>query len=156
MAASYFTKEGLKNILEEINQLEMIERPKISAQIGEARDKGDLSENAEYDAAKEAQGMLELKISELKGKVANARVIDKSQIDTSKVQLLTTVTIKNKNNGATISYEIVPDSEADLKARKIAVNTPMAKGLLGKAVGEIAEVQVPAGLMKFEIIDITI
>lgn len=156
MAASYFTKEGLKNILEEINQLEMIERPKISAQIGEARDKGDLSENAEYDAAKEAQGMLELKISELKGKVANARVIDKSQIDTSKVQLLTTVTIKNKNNGATISYEIVPDSEADLKARKIAVNTPMAKGLLGKAIGEIAEVQVPAGLMEFEILDITI
>jgi len=156
MAASYFTQEGLKKILEEINQLETIERPKISAQIGEARDKGDLSENAEYDAAKEAQGMLEMKISELKGKVANARVIDKSQIDTSKVQLLTTVTIKNKKNGATISYEIVPDSEADLKARKIAVNTPMAKGLLGKSIGEIAEVQVPAGLMEFEILDITI
>lgn len=156
MAASYFTEEGLKNILDEINHLELIERPKISAQIGEARDKGDLSENAEYDAAKEAQGMLELKISELKGKVANARVIDKSQIDISKVQLLTTVTLKNKKNGATVSYEIVPDSEADLKNRKIAVNTPMAKGLLGKAIGEIAQVQVPAGLMEFEILDITI
>ena len=156
MAVSYFTEEGLKKILAEINHLELVERRKISAQIGEARDKGDLSENAEYDAAKEAQGMLELKISELKGKVANARVIDKSQIDISKVQLLTIVTIKNLKNGSTISYEIVPDSEADLKAKKIAVNTPMATGLLGKAVGEIAEVQVPAGLMKFEILDIKI
>ncbi|MDA3853610.1 MAG: transcription elongation factor GreA [Bacteroidales bacterium] len=156
MTASYFTEEGLKNILEEINHLEVIERPKISAQIGEARDKGDLSENAEYDAAKEAQGMLELKISELKGKVANARIVDKSQIDTSKVQLLTTVTVKNKKNGATVSYEIVPDSEADLKNKKIAVNTPMAIGLLGKKIGEIAKVQVPAGLMEFEILDITI
>ena len=156
MTASYFTEEGLKNILDEINHLELIERPKISAQIGEARDKGDLSENAEYDAAKEAQGMLELKISELKGKVANARIVDKSQIDTSKVQLLTTVTVKNLKNNATVSYEIVPDSEADLKNRKIAVNTPMAKGLLGKAIGEIAKVQVPAGLMEFEILNITI
>lgn len=156
MAISYFTKEGLKNILDQINHLETVERPNISAQIGEARDKGDLSENAEYDAAKEAQGLLEMKISDLKAKVANARVIDKSQIDTSKVQLLTKVTIKNKNNGATITYEIVPDSEADLKAKKIAISTPIAKGLLGKKIGEIAEVTVPAGVMPFEILDITI
>lgn len=156
MAISYFTEEGLKKILDEINHLETIERPKISAQIGEARDKGDLSENAEYDAAKEAQGLLEMKISDLKSKVATARVIDKSQIDTSKVQLLTKVTIKNTKNGATITYEIVPDSEADLKAKKIAVSTPIAKGLLGKKIGEVAEVTVPAGIMPFEILDITI
>ena len=156
MAYSYFTEEGLKNILDEINHLELKERPSISAQIGEARDKGDLSENAEYDAAKEAQGLLELKISELKAKVANARVIDKSQIDTSKVQLLTSVTVKNKNNGMTVTYEIVPDSEADLKLKKIGVNTPMAKGLLGKKIGEIAEVTVPVGVIPFEILDITI
>lgn len=156
MGISYFTEEGLKKILEEINQLETIERPSISAQIGEARDKGDLSENAEYDAAKEAQGLLEMKISELKSKVANARVIDKSQIDTSEVKLLTKVKVKNKKNGATISYEIVPDSEADLKAKKIAVSTPIAQGLLGKKVGETAEVKVPAGIMPFEILDISI
>ncbi len=156
MAISYFTEEGLKNILDEINQLETIERPKISAQIAEARDKGDLSENAEYDAAKEAQGLLELKISQLKGVVANARIIDKSQIDTSEVKLLTKVTLKNKQNGATITYEIVPDPEADLKAKKIAVSTPIAQGLLGKKVGEIAEVKVPAGVLPFEILDITI
>lgn len=156
MAVSYFTEEGLKNILEEINYLETVKRPSISAQIGEARDKGDLSENAEYDAAKEAQGLLEMKISELKGKVANARVVDKSQIDTSKVSLLTKVTVKNVKNNATITYEIVPDSEADLKAKKIAISTPIAKGLLGCKIGEIAEVQVPAGLMQFEIMDITI
>ena len=156
MAQSYFTEEGLKNILDEINQLETIERPKISAQIAEARDKGDLSENAEYDAAKEAQGLLELKISQLKSSVANARVIDKSQIDTSEVKLLTKVTLKNTKNGATITYEIVPDSEADLKAKKIAVSTPIAQGLLGKKVGEIAEVKVPAGILPFEILDITI
>lgn len=156
MAISYFTKEGLENILKEINHLETVERPSISAQIGEARDKGDLSENAEYDAAKEAQGLLEMKISDLKGKVANARVIDKSQIDTSKVQLLTKVTLKNQKNGATICYEIVPDPEADLKAKKLAVSTPIAQGLLGKAVGEVAEIKVPAGIMPFEILDITI
>lgn len=156
MAISYFTKEGLASILEEINQLESVERPRISAQIAEARDKGDLSENAEYDAAKEAQGLLEMKIADLKGKVANARVIDKSQIDTSKVQLLTKVTLKNKKNGATITYEIVPDPEADLKAKKIAISTPIAQGLLGKAIGEVAEIKVPAGIMPFEILDITI
>lgn len=156
MAYSYFTEEGLQNILDEINHLELIERPKISAQIGEARDKGDLSENAEYDAAKEAQGLLELKISELKGKVANARVIKKSQIDTSKVQLLTSVTVKNQKNGSTVTYEIVPDSEADLKVKKIGINTPMAQGLLGKKIGEIAEVNVPVGIIPFEILDITI
>lgn len=156
MAISYFTKEGLETILEKINHLETVERPSISAQIAEARDKGDLSENAEYDAAKEAQGLLEMKISELKGKVANARVIDKSQIDTSKVQLLTKVTLKNKKNNATITYEIVPDSEANLKEKKIAISTPIAQGLLGKKIGEIAEIKVPAGIMPFEILDITI
>ena len=156
MAISYFTKEGLQKILDEINHLETVERPKISAQIAEARDKGDLSENAEYDAAKEAQGLMEMKLSELKGKVANARVIDKSQIDTSKVQLLTRVTIKNQKNGATITYEIVPDPEADLKAKKIAISTPIAQGLLGKAVGEVVEIKVPAGIMPFEILDISI
>ncbi len=156
MAISYFTKEGLQKILDEINHLETVERPQISAQIAEARDKGDLSENAEYDAAKEAQGLMEMKLSELKGKVANARVIDKSQIDTSKVQLLTRVTIKNQKNGATITYEIVPDPEADLKAKKIAISTPIAQGLLGKAVGEVVEIKVPAGIMPFEILDISI
>jgi len=156
MAVSYFTEEGLKKILDEIERMENVERPNISAQIAEARDKGDLSENAEYDAAKEAQGLLEMKIAELKSKVANARVIDKSQIDTSEVKLLTKVTIKNKKNGATITYEIVPDPEADLKAKKIAISTPIAQGLLGKKVGEIAEVKVPAGIMPFEILDITI
>ncbi len=156
MAFSYFTEEGLKKIIEEIERLENVERPKISAQIGEARDKGDLSENAEYDAAKEAQGLLEMKISELKGKMTNARIIDKSKISTDKVQLLTKVTLKNKNNGAIITYEIVPDTEADLKAKKIAVGTPMGQGLLGKKKGEIAEIKVPAGIMPFEILDITI
>ena len=156
MAISYFTEEGLKNILDEINQLETIERPKISAQIAEARDKGDLSENAEYDAAKEAQGLLELKISQLKNNIANARIVDKSQIDTSEVKLLTKVTLKNTQNGTTITYEIVPDAEANLKAKKIAVSTPIAQGLLGKKVGEIAEVKVPAGVIPFEVLDITI
>jgi transcription elongation factor GreA len=156
MEVSYFTDEGLKKILAEIEQLESVERPSISQQIGEARDKGDLSENAEYDAAKEAQGLLELRISEMKNKVANARIIDKSQIDTSKVQLLTKVTVKNKDNGATITYEIVPDAEADVKERKISIKTPISKGLIGKVIGDIAEVQVPAGIMTFEILDITI
>lgn len=156
MAVSYFTEEGLKNILDEINHLEGVERPSISAQIGEARDKGDLSENAEYDAAKEAQGLLELKISELKGKVANARVIDKTQIDTTKVSILTIVTLKNLKNKAIVTYEIVPDSEADLKAKKIGVGSPFAKGLLGKSIGEVAQVTVPAGTMPFEVIDINV
>ncbi len=156
MTTSYFTEEGLKAALNEIELLETVERPRISAQIAEARDKGDLSENAEYDAAKEAQGLLEMKIAELKSKVAHARVIDKSQIDTSKVQLLNKVTIKNKKNKAVITYEIVPDSEADLKAKKIAVSTPIAQGLLGRKVGDTAEVKVPAGVMPFEILEITI
>lgn len=156
MAISYFTKEGLKKILDEINHLESIERPSISAQIGEARDKGDLSENAEYDAAKEAQGLLELKISELKSKVATARVVDKTQIDTSKVSILTLVTIKNLKNKATLTYEIVPDSEADLKKKKIAISSPIAQGLLGKAVGDTAEIKVPAGIMPFEVMNISI
>lgn len=151
----YFSEEGLLNLRNELKELTSVQRPYISAQIGEARDKGDLSENAEYDAAKEAQGLLELKISNLQEIVRNARVIDESKIDTSKVLLLSIVTIKNVANGASMKYMIVPEKEADMKAGKISVTSPIAKGLLGKIVGEIAEIQVPVGNMKFEIIEIT-
>ena len=141
----YVTKEGLDKMREELKQLESIERPKISQQIAEARDKGDLSENAEYDAAKEAQGHLEAKISRLKDKVANARVINKSQLDASKVSILSTVKIKNLANQQEVKYTLVPETEADLKAGKIAVSTPIAKGLLGKSIGEKAEIKLPNG-----------
>ncbi|RLD67226.1 MAG: transcription elongation factor GreA [Bacteroidetes bacterium] len=151
----YFSEEGLLNLRNELKELTSVQRPYISAQIGEARDKGDLSENAEYDAAKEAQGLLELKISNLQEIVRNARVIDESKIDTSKVLLLSIVTIKNVANGASMKYMIVPEKEADMKAGKISVTSPIAKGLLGKIVGEIAEIKVPVGNMKFEIIEIT-
>ncbi len=151
----YFSEEGLLNLRNELKELTSVQRPYISAQIGEARDKGDLSENAEYDAAKEAQGLLELKISNLQEIVRNARVIDESKIDTSKVLLLSIVTIKNVANGASMKYMIVPEKEADMKAGKISVTSPIAKGLLGKIVGEVAEIQVPVGNMKFEIIEIT-
>lgn len=151
----YFTEEGLKKLREEIEHLTIIERPKISKQISEARDKGDLSENAEYDAAKEAQGLLELKISKLQEKVRNGRVIDKSKMDDSKVYLLSTVTIKNTKNNATMKYAIVPEEEADLKKGKISVESPIAKGLLGKEVGDKADITVPAGKLSFEIIEIT-
>jgi len=151
---SYYTKEGIENLKKEIKQLETIERPKISHQIAEARDKGDLSENAEYDAAKEAQGFLEARIASLKNILANARLIDDSAIDNSKVFILSTVKIKNVKNGMEVSYTLVAENEADIKVRKISVDSPIGKGLLGKEVGDIADVQTPAGIMQFEIISI--
>tara|TARA_B100000780_G_scaffold99230_3_gene69300 strand:- start:504 stop:977 length:474 start_codon:yes stop_codon:yes gene_type:complete len=151
---SYYTKEGLKKLKDELNYLKDIERPKASNAIGEARDKGDLSENAEYDAAKEAQGMLEMKISKMEDIAANARLIDESQLDLSKVLVLSKVKIKNQNNQAEMNYTLVAESESDLKSGKISVNSPIGKGLLGKKVGEIAEVNVPNGTLKFEIISI--
>ncbi len=153
---SYMTEEGLKKLKEEVDHLIRVERPKISAQIAEARDKGDLSENAEYDAAKEAQGMLEMKIAKLQEKIRNARVIDESQIDTSSVQIMNKVKLKNVKNNAVMEYMLVAENEADLKAGKISIETPIAKGLLGKKVGDIAKIQVPNGLLEFEILDITI
>lgn len=151
---SYVTEEGLKKLQEELKQLETVERPKIKKQIAEARDKGDLSENAEYDAAKEEQGMLEMKISRLKNTIANARVLDESKIDTNTVQILNTVKIKNKKNNSTMEYTIVSETEADLKQKKISVNSPIAKGLLGAKVGDVVEVEVPNGLIPFEIMEI--
>ncbi|MCW3805152.1 transcription elongation factor GreA [Plebeiibacterium marinum] len=153
---SYLTEEGLKKLKEELHQLESVERPSISAQIAEARDKGDLSENAEYDAAKEAQGLLEMKIAKLKNILANSRIIDESKIDTSKVQLLNKVKLKNLKNNAVMTYTLVPESEANLKEGKISISTPIAKGLLGKKVGDQAEIKVPSGIMTFEIIEISI
>ncbi|MEQ8908235.1 MAG: transcription elongation factor GreA [Vicingaceae bacterium] len=152
---SYFTEEGLNKVKEELKQLRTVERPSISQQIAEARDKGDLSENAEYDAAKEAQGLLEMKISKLETLIANARVVDQSELDTSKVLILSKVKIKNKTNGATMEYTIVSEKEADIKQKKISVESPIAKGLLGKKVGDTAEVQVPSGKMNFEILEIS-
>ena len=151
---SYYTKEGLKKLKDELNHLKDIERPKASNAIGEARDKGDLSENAEYDAAKEAQGMLEMKISKLEAVLSNARLIDESQLDLSKVLVLSKVTIKNLNNQMQLNYTLVAESEADLKSGKISVSSPIGKGLLGKKIGQIAEVTVPSGTLKFEIISI--
>ena len=151
---SYYTKEGLKKLKDELSQLKDIERPKASNAIAEARDKGDLSENAEYDAAKEAQGMLEMKISKLEAVLSNARLIDESQLDLSKVLVLSKVTIKKLNNQMQLKYTLVAESEADLKSGKISVSSPIGKGLLGKKVGEIAEVVVPNGTIKFEIISI--
>ena len=151
----YFTKEGLQNLKDELNHLKNVERPNITKEIAEARDKGDLSENAEYDAAKEAQGMLEAKIVKLETQLSQARVLDESELDTSSVHLLTKVTIKNIENDMQLTYAIVPESEADLMEKKISVESPISKGLLGKKVGEIAEIEVPSGMMKFEIIDIT-
>jgi transcription elongation factor GreA len=148
---SYYTKEGLKKLKDELNQLKDIERPKASNAIAEARDKGDLSENAEYDAAKEAQGMLEMKISKLEEVVANARIIDESQLDLSKVLVLSSVTIINLNNKMEMNYTLVAESEADLKSGKISVNSPIGKGLLGKKVGDVVEIKVPNGILKFEI-----
>ena len=149
---SYYTKEGLKRLKDELNNLKDIERPKASNAIAEARDKGDLSENAEYDAAKEAQGMLEMKISKMEDILANARLIDESQLDVSKVLVLSKVKIKNLSNKMEMNYTLVAESEADLKSGKISVNSPIGKGLLGKKIGEIAEVNVPNGTLKFEIL----
>ena len=149
------TEEGYKKLLDEIAFLETTKRPEISRQIAEARDKGDLSENAEYDAAKEAQGMLEMKIAQLKDLVAKARLIDESKLSTDSVQILNKVKIRNTKNKMVMSYTLVSESEANLKEGKIAINTPIGKGLLGKKVGDIAEIQVPSGLMSFEIIEIS-
>lgn len=155
MSTQYVTKEGLEKLRNELRQFENIERPKISQQIAEARDKGDLSENAEYDAAKEAQGLLEVKISKLKSQIANARVIDQSMLDATKVSILSTVKIKNVINGKEMTYSLVPETESDLKLGKISVNTPIAKGLLGKKLGDIAEITLPNGnTLKFEILDL--
>ena len=155
MAITYMTEEGYKKLMDEIQQLETVERPAISKQIAEARDKGDLSENAEYDAAKEAQGMLEMKISQLKTVLASARLIDESKIDTSSVQILNTVKLRNLKTNQIVTYTLVSESEANLKEFKLSVSTPIAKGLLGKKTGEIAEVVVPNGKMEFEILEIT-
>jgi transcription elongation factor GreA len=152
---SYYTAEGLKKLRSELNQLKDIERPNASKAIGEARDKGDLSENAEYDAAKEAQGMLEMRISRLEDTYANARLIDESVLDTSKILVHSKVKIKNQTNGMEVVYKLVAQSEADLSTGKISVDSPIGRGLLGKKVGEIAEIQVPNGVMKFEIIEIS-
>ena len=151
---SYYTAEGLKKLREELNLLKDVERPRASQAIGEARDKGDLSENAEYDAAKEAQGMLEMKISKMEEILANARVIDESQLDVSKVLVLSKVRIKNLANNMEMNYTLVAESEADLKSGKISVSSPIGKGLLGKEVGDVAEVSVPNGKIKFEILSI--
>lgn len=152
---SYYTAEGLKKLKDELNQLRDIERPKASQAIAEARDKGDLSENAEYDAAKEAQGLLEMKISKMEGVLATARLIDESQLDTSKVLVLSTVKLKNQNNGMEMKYKLVAESESDIKTGKISVSSPIGKGLLGKKVGEVAEIAVPNGTLKLEILAIT-
>lgn len=152
---SYYTAEGLKKLRDELQQLKDVERVKASKAIAEARDKGDLSENAEYDAAKEAQGMLEMRISKLEDTLAGARLIDESQLDTSKALVLSNVKIKNQANGMELTYLLVADGEADLAAGKISVNSPIGKGLLGKSVGDIAEIQVPNGVIKFEILKIT-
>jgi len=155
MAITYMTKEGYKKKMDEIAYLESVKRPEISRAIAEARDKGDLSENAEYDAAKEAQGMLEMKISQLKDLVANARIIDDSKLNTDEIQILNRVKIKNVANGMTMEYTIVADSEANLKEKKIASSTPIAQGLLCHKLGEVVEIRVPSGLMKFEIVEIS-
>ena len=154
MAITFMTKEGYKKKMEEIAYLENVKRPEISRAIAEARDKGDLSENAEYDAAKEAQGMLEMKISQLKDLVANARIIDESKLNTDEVQIMNKVKLKNCANGMVGEYTIVADSEANLKEKKIASSTPIAQGLLGHKLGETVEIRVPSGLMKFEILEI--
>ena len=151
----YYTEEGLEKLKAELEHLKTKERASVAKQISEARDKGDLSENAEYDAAKEAQGLLEAKIAKLEAEFAKARILDESQIDTSKVLIMSEVTIKNIANGMEMKYIIVPESEANLKEKKISVSSPIAKGLLGKKVGESAEIQVPNGLVRFEVVDIS-
>ncbi len=152
----YLTAEGYKKLKDELDHMRSVERPAISAAIAEARDKGDLSENAEYDAAREAQGLLEMRIAKLEDTIANARVIDESKIDKSKVQILSRVTLVNHNNGKEVTYTIVSENEANLREGKLAIGTPIAKALLGKKVGDVVEVTVPAGVIKFEIKDISI
>jgi len=152
---SYYTEEGLKKLKDELHDMESVQRPAISKQIAEARDKGDLSENAEYDAAKEAQGLLEMRISKLKNVLANARIIDDSEMDNTKALILSTVTIKNVKTDAQAIYTLVAENEANLKEKKISVESPIGKGLLGKSVGDIADVQTPNGIIQFEILEIT-
>ncbi|EGV42127.1 transcription elongation factor GreA [Bizionia argentinensis JUB59] len=152
---SYYTAEGLKKLRDDLRQLKDVERSKASQAIGEARDKGDLSENAEYDAAKEAQGMLEMRISKLEGVLAGARLIDESQLDLTKALVLSKVRIKNQTNGVEVIYTLVADGEADLASGKISVNSPIGKGLLGKSVGDVAEVHVPSGIIKFDVLEIS-
>jgi transcription elongation factor GreA len=156
MAITYMTEDGLRKLKEELVQMESVQRPEISRQIAEARDKGDLSENAEYDAAKEAQGLLEGKIAQLKGLIASARIIDESAISTDEIQIMNKVTIKNLKTKKDMTYMLVSESEADLKSGKIAVNTPIAQGLLGKKVGDKVDIQVPSGTLSFEVLDISI
>lgn len=153
---TYLTQSGLKKLKDQLEHLINVERPAISKQIGEAIEKGDISENAEYDAAKDAQGMLEAKIATLQSKIASARILDESKIDTSSVQILNKVTIKNRKNNATMQYTLVPESEANLKQGKISVNTPIAKGLMGKKVGDVVDIKVPSGIIPFEIVEISI
>ena len=152
---TYYTEEGLKKLKDELHHMKTVQRPSISDQIAEARDKGDLSENAEYDAAKEAQGLLEMKISKMEAIIGNARIIDDTNIDTSKVFILSKVKIKNVDNGMEVEYTLVAENEADLKAKKISIDSPIGKGLLGKKVSEIADIITPNGIMKFEIIEIS-
>ncbi len=156
MAVAYMTAEGYKKLMAELNELESVQRPSISKQIAEARDKGDLSENAEYDAAKEAQGMLEMKISLLKETISTARMIDETKINTDEVQILTRIKIKNTKTNQLMSYLLVSESEANLKEGKLSVTTPIAKGLLGKKIGEKATVTVPSGIMEFEVLEISL
>ncbi|MDR2947709.1 MAG: transcription elongation factor GreA [Dysgonomonas sp.] len=156
MAITYMTEDGYKKLKEEINSLETVDRPAISKQIAEARDKGDLSENAEYDAAKEAQGLLEAKIAQMKNLLANARLINEDAIGTDVVQILNKVTIRNTKNNQQLTYTIVAESEANLKENKMAVSTPIAQGLMGKKVGDVAEIKVPSGMMSFEIMNISL
>jgi transcription elongation factor GreA len=153
--SKYYTKEGLDRLREELDHLTAVERPAISKQIAEARDKGDLSENAEYDAAKNAQGMLEMKIAKIQDEISNARIIDESKMDIKKVLILSTVKLTNLKSGSVMTYSIVPESEANLKLGKISVTSPIAKGLLGKIVGDKVEIEVPAGKLNFEIIEIS-
>ena len=152
---SYFTQEGLDKLKAELDHLKKVERPNVSQQIADARDKGDLSENAEYDAAKEAQGLLEMRISELESKISMARVIDSSKLATDKVLLYSKVKIKNLITGATVEYILVPESEADITAKKISISSPISQGLLGKKVGETANIKVPSGVINFEVLDIS-
>ena len=156
MAAVYMTEDGYKNLLDQITQMETVERPLISHQIAEARDKGDLSENAEYDAAKEAQGMLEMKISQLKEYLSNARLIDESKLTTDSVQIMNKVRVRNQATGQEMEYMLVSETEANIREGKLAITTPIAKGLLGKKVGEIAELHVPSGMIKLEVLAISL
>jgi transcription elongation factor GreA len=156
MAVTYMTEEGYKKLIDQIKQLESVERPRISAQIAEARDKGDLSENAEYDAAKEAQGLLEMKIAQLKDTLANARILDESMVSSDSIQILSKVRVKDQKSGREMNYMLVSENEANIREGKLAITTPIAKALLGKKVGDVAEAKVPAGTLMLEILEISI